>query len=39
MRYLGDIVGEDLWGELAEGCHYLFVDPDCQLAAVVYQQT
>jgi hypothetical protein len=39
MVYLGMITGDDMWGEPAEGCHYLFLDAACRLTATVYQQT
>jgi hypothetical protein len=38
MPYIAMITGNDLYGEPAEGCHYLFVHPPCHLAAAVYQQ-
>lgn len=39
MTYRGMITGPDLWGEAAEGCHYVFADTDCHMSAVVYQQS
>ncbi|MEV0394215.1 hypothetical protein [Polymorphospora rubra] len=39
MPFVGMVTGGDLWGELGEGCHYLFHDPTCGLSAAVYQQS
>ncbi|MEV6350459.1 hypothetical protein [Actinoplanes sp. NPDC051851] len=39
MPFVGMITGSDLWGEAAEGCHYLFHDQECGLSAAVYQQS
>ena len=35
----GMITGPDLWGSSAERCHYVFADIDCDISAVVYQQS
>jgi hypothetical protein len=33
------ITGDDLWGQSAEGCHYLFLDHHCRPTATVHQQS
>jgi hypothetical protein len=38
MPFIAMITGDDLWGEVAEGCHYMFLDSTCRLGATVYQQ-
>ncbi|MEY9871265.1 hypothetical protein ABH931_000730 [Streptacidiphilus sp. MAP12-33] len=40
LYFLAQLTGDDLWGESAEGCHYVFFcADDCRTTAVVYQQS
>lgn len=40
MYFLAMVTGDDLWGDIAEGCDYIFFcAADCGITCVVYQQS